>query len=45
MISNFRKLLKINSVDIAECGSQFFDEDYLDAGCNYFHHCYVTLPG
>ena len=45
MISNFRKLLKINSVDIAECGSQFFDEDYLDAGCNYFHHCYVALPG
>ena len=30
MISNFRKLLKGNSVDITECGSQFFYEDYFD---------------
>ena len=36
MISNFRKLLKINSVDIAECGSQFFYEDYFEgASGNY----------
>ena len=36
MISNFRKLLKGNSVDITECGSQFFYEDYFDgASGNY----------
>ena len=34
MISNFRKLLKISSVDITESGSHFFDEE-LD-GEDYF---------
>ena len=49
MISNFRKLLKISSVDVTESGSQFFDdfEEEEEDGCgnsgNYFHDCCVTL--
>ena len=50
MISNFRKLLKISSVDITESGSQFFDDDFdedegegdVDTG-NYIPDCCVTL--
>ena len=37
MISNFKKLLHLNSLDLEQCSSQFFDilEDFEDDG-KYF---------
>ena len=42
MISNFKKLLKLPSLELEQCGSQFFDnlDDFQVEG-NYILYCLV----